>query len=42
MLAGIKSEERVSIVKQSRGLGLRQKWMDEERGWAAIGFQKEQ
>ena len=42
LLSGIKSEERASIVRQSRGLGLNQKWMDEERGWAAIGFQKEQ
>ena len=42
LLSGIKSEERTAIVKQSRGLDLNQKWMDEERGWAAIGFQKEQ
>jgi len=42
LLSGIKSEERASIVRQSRGLELHQKWMDEERGWAAIGFQKDQ
>ncbi len=42
LLSGIKNEERASIVRQSRGLELSQKWMDEERGWAAIGFQKEQ
>ncbi len=42
LLSGIKSEERESIVKQGNGLGLSQKWMDEERGWAAIGFKKEQ
>jgi ribosomal protein L11 methyltransferase len=42
LLSGIKSEERTSIVRQSRGLELNQEWMDEECGWAAIGFQKEQ
>jgi ribosomal protein L11 methyltransferase len=42
LLSGIKSEERATIVKQSRGLELCQKWMEEKRGWVAIGFQKEQ
>jgi len=41
LLSGIKSEECASIVRQSRELKLNQEWMDEERGWAAIGFQKE-
>jgi ribosomal protein L11 methyltransferase len=42
LLSGIKSEERESIVKQGQRLGMNQEWMDEERGWAALGFQKEQ
>ena len=42
LLSGIKSEELESLVKLSDRLGLNQVWMDEEHGWAAIGFQKEQ
>ena len=42
LLSGIKSEERELIVKQGQRLGMNQEWMDEERGWAALGFQKEQ
>jgi ribosomal protein L11 methyltransferase len=42
LLSGIKNEERKSVVKLSDRMGLNQVWMDEEHGWTAIGFQKEQ
>ena len=40
LLSGIKSQERTSIVRQSQGLELSQKWVAEERGWVALIFQK--
>ncbi len=40
LLSGVKSEELDAFVKQSRQYGLKQAWMGEEHGWAAILFQQ--
>ena len=42
LLSGIKSEEKASLVGHSRVIGLHRIWTGEERGWAAMGFHKEE
>lgn len=41
VLSGIKCDESDTFIKQGHGFGLRQVWVGEERGWAAILFYKD-
>ena len=41
LLSGVKCQESGTILNHGLGLGLHQAWTADEKGWAAIGFQKD-